>query len=300
MLGQICQITKFIFNHPLTKKNRLKAIINFISWQIAVRLLGKKVVVPWVGDSRFILGLGETGLSGNLYTGLMEYEDMFFLLHALLPEETFVDVGANIGAYTILASKVVKANSISFEPLPETVERLMDQVQINRLNDKVVIKNKGVGDTFGELFFTNKNDTINKVSLDRVSENTTKVEVTTLDIELDKNKKYFFKIDVEGFEFNVIEGGRNILASLNTSALIVELNGSGIEFGYSDDEIHQKIINLNFIPVAYNPISRLLTKIDGYNKNGGNTIYVKNIDLISERCKAASRQCIHTASDIWL
>ena len=300
MLKQLHAITKFILNHPLTKQNRPKALISFVRWQIAARLLGKKVIVPWVEDASFITAIGETGLTGNLYTGFMEYEDMLFLLHALRTDETFVDVGANIGAFTILASKVVKAKSISFEPLPETVDRLKDQIQINRINDVVSVRNKGVGDKIGALFFTNNNDTINKVSLAGDVENTTKVEVTTLDEELANNKKYFFKIDVEGFEYNVIEGGKNILSSQNTIAIIIELNGSGDEFGHSNQDIHNKIISLNFTPVAYEPLSRLLHILDSYNKNGGNTIYVKDVDLIKERCKAAPRRCVHTANDIYI
>jgi hypothetical protein len=55
-------------------------------------------MVPWVGDARFIAGLGEVGLTGNLYTGFMEYEDMLFLLHDLRATGTFVDVGASVGA----------------------------------------------------------------------------------------------------------------------------------------------------------------------------------------------------------
>lgn len=225
---------------------------------------------------------------------------MLFLLHALRPDEIFVDVGANIGAFTILASKVVKAKSISFEPLPDTVDRLKDQIQINRINNVVSVRNKGVGDKTGALFFTNNNDTINKVSLAGNVENTTKVEVTTLDEELDNNAKYFFKIDVEGFEYNVIQGGKNILSSQNTIAMIIELNGSGDEFGHSNQDIHNKIISLNFTPIEYEPLSRTIHILNSYNKNGGNTIYVKDIDLIKERCKAAPRRCVHTANDIYI
>ncbi|WP_286226974.1 MULTISPECIES: FkbM family methyltransferase [unclassified Polynucleobacter] len=300
MLKQLHEITRFILNHPLTKQNKRRALIGFLRWQIAARLLRKKVIVPWVEDASFITAIGETGLTGNLYTGFMEYEDMLFLLHALRPDEIFVDVGANIGAFTILASKVVKAKSISFEPLPDTVDRLKDQIQINRINNVVSVRNKGVGDKTGALFFTNNNDTINKVSLAGNVENTTKVEVTTLDEELDNNAKYFFKIDVEGFEYNVIQGGKNILSSQNTIAMIIELNGSGDEFGHSNQDIHNKIISLNFTPIEYEPLSRTIHILNSYNKNGGNTIYVKDIDLIKERCKAAPRRCVHTANDIYI
>lgn len=44
-----------------------------------------------------------TGATGNIYVGLHEFEDMAFLLHVLRRTDLFVDVGANIGSYTILA-----------------------------------------------------------------------------------------------------------------------------------------------------------------------------------------------------
>jgi FkbM family methyltransferase len=298
VVKELFAVTKFIAQHPLNANHRLKAASNFFRWQIGTRLLNRRVIVPWVGDSKFITGSGETGLTGNLYAGFMEYEDMLFLLHALQPTDTFVDVGANIGAYTILASKVVKSHSIAFEPLPETADRLKDQIQVNRIESIVDVRNMGVGDKKGALFFTNNNDTINKVSLAGERENTTRVEVGTLDTELAEDAQYFFKIDVEGFEYNVIEGASRIFAKANVAALIIELNGSGEEFGHSNEEIHQKLLTFNFKPIAYDPLSRTLAKLDGYNKNGGNTIYVKDIDKIAALCKSAPKRVVHTANGI--
>ena len=260
-ISQLYATAKFIAQHPLNANHKLQALTNFVKWQIATRILKKKVIVPWVEDSMFISGLGETGLTGNLYAGFMEYEDMIFLLHALQPNETFVDVGANIGAYTILASKVVKSNSIAFEPLPATAERLKDQIQINRINAAVDIRNMGVGDKEGSLFFTNNNDTVNKVSLAGEVENTTMVKVSTLDNELAKDNQYFFKIDVEGFEYNVIEGASAVLSNNNVSAIIIELNGSGEEFGHSNEDIHKKLLSFGFFAVAYEPQTRNLTGV---------------------------------------
>lgn len=300
MLQQLHSIIRFVFNHPLTKPNKLKALISLMRWQIAARLLQKKVIVPWVEDASFVAAIGESGLTGNLYTGFMEFEDMLFLLHTLSEDETFVDVGANVGAFTILASKVVKAKAICFEPLPETVNRLKTQIHVNNISDIVSVINKGVGDEKGELFFTNNNDSTNKVSLSGKAENTTKVEITTLDYELDSNEKYFLKIDVEGFEYNVIEGAKNILSSQNAIALIIEINGSGNDFGHSDQEIHNKIISLNFTPVAYEPLSRTLRVLDSYNTHGENTIYVKDVDLMRARCKVAPSRRVHTANNIYV
>jgi FkbM family methyltransferase len=281
--------------HPLNSEHKFKSLIKFIKWQLGIRLLNRKVVTPWVDDSSFICGLGETGMTGNFYTGLIEYEDMAFLLHALQPEEIFVDIGANVGAYTILASKVIGSQSIAFEPLPETIDRLKDQIQINRINSRVDIRNKGVGDKKCQLFFTNNNDTTNKVSLTGNLSNSSIVELTTLDIELDNSSTYFLKIDVEGYEFNVIEGASNLLLSDAISAVIIELNGNGLEFGFSNEIIHQKIIDFGFKPIRYNPKLRTVTESNSFNKNLGNTIYVKDIERISNLCKISDKRIIHTA-----
>ena len=295
MLKNIASIISFLFSHPLTRNHRTAAMVKFARWQIGARILGRAVIVPWVDESVFIASIGETGLTGNLYTGFMEFEDMLFLLHALRSDEVFVDVGANIGAYTILASKVVRANSISFEPLPDTAIRLQNQVQINDIREKVSIRNRGVGDRSGCLLFTNNQDTINRVSLSGVGKNTTEVPVTTLDEELEENIKYFFKIDVEGFEYNVIKGASKILSSLNAFALIIELNGSGKEYGYDDQDIHDLVVGLDFQPISYDPIQRKVKRLTTYNRNGQNTIYVKDIDAIAARCSEAPARYVHTA-----
>jgi FkbM family methyltransferase len=282
----------------MNANRKLRALSTFARWQVATRLLNGKVVVPWVGDSRLIVGLGDTGLTGNLYTGLVDYEEMLFLLHALRSTETFVDVGANLGAYTILASKVIHAQSIAFEPVPETAQRLRDQVQINRIQSTVDIRNIGVGDKSGTLQFTNDRDTMNKVSLTGQGSHTTAVAVGTLDAELPEGGQYFLKIDVEGFEYNVIEGASRTLSTQSVSAMILELNGSGAGFGHTDEETHQELLAFDFKPVAYDPLKRSLRRLSSYNQGGGNTIYVKDIELMAERCRCAPTRIVHTAGGI--
>lgn len=299
LIRELFHIIKFIILHPLNKSQKIKAVINFFKWQISTRLIKKSVVFPWVDDARLVISAGQAGLTGNLYSGFMEYEDMIFLLHALQKSETFVDVGANAGAYTVLASKVIGSNSTAFEPIPETSNLLSDQVQINRIENIVEIKNMGVGDKQDELLFTNDSGAMNRVSLNDEAENTIRIKVTTLDSELNKDTNYFLKIDVEGYEYNVIEGASDLLASNKVSAIIIELNGSGNQFGHTDIDVHKKIISYGFIPISYNPINREIDQLDDIKtKNIGNTIYIRDIDAITERCKAAPIHTIHTAAGI--
>jgi hypothetical protein len=74
--------------------------------------------------------------------------------------------------------------------------------------------------------------------------------------------------------------------------------GSGEEFGHSNEDIHKKLLSFGFVAVAYEPQTRNLTELKSYNQNGGNTIYVKDVALISKRCKSAPKRVVHTACDI--
>jgi predicted RNA methylase len=95
-----------------------------------------------------------TGATKNLYCGLDDFEDMGFLLHALRPSDLFIDIGANVGSFTVLAGAVVGASCIAIEPIFETYKKLLDNIAINRLNGRCEALNVAVGSEEGELEFT--------------------------------------------------------------------------------------------------------------------------------------------------
>jgi FkbM family methyltransferase len=271
----------------------LKCYLNLIKWQVGSRLLGCNVIIDWIDDSKLIVQKGDTGLTGNLYFGLSEFSDMMFLLHSLQENETFIDVGANLGSYSILSSKVIGSQTISFEPVAKTFERLKQQIILNEVSELVTIHNKGVGSKKEYLYFTINNDTMNKVYLDEIDEHVAKVEVTTLDSTLDENGKYFIKIDVEGFEYHVIQGGINILKNSQVSAIIVETNESSKYYGYGNQPIHNFLINLNYIPVVYDPFQKKLTILYNFNQSMGNTIYIKNYDETVSKINSSKKYLIN-------
>ena len=295
----LLRILKFIAAHPLNRGGRLSAVLKFIRYQFATYLFESKFLVNWVNDTKFIVSKGETGLTGNLYCGLMEYEDMSFLLHYLKSDDQFYDIGANVGAYTLLASGVIGAKSVSFEPLPSTYDRLIDQVKINRIEHLVVSNNSGVGNKADTLEFTNNLNCMNKVNTDPNNRDVTKVDVITLDDCYKPTNNSFVKIDVEGFEKFVLEGGCNFFSNENVSALVIELNGSGASFGVEDDDVHKIIRSFGFHPVSYEPFSRLVSPLDSFDL-GDNTIYVKDIVSAQRRVTDSESVCIRTANNLEL
>lgn len=287
MISSLKRTFGFIHKHPLAKNHLLKAYIQFLSWQIKSRLSVNLQTIKFVGETFFFAKKGLTGITGNIYTGLHEFNDMGFLLHFLRPEDTFFDVGANVGAYTLLASGVCRSNTISFEPVPTTYHILEQNIKLNKLHELVIIENKGVGNIEGNLRFTKDNDTTNHIILvDNEHQNSILVPIVCLDNYYSTNKPSLIKIDVEGFETPVLNGANRILNDLTLKAIIIELNGSGIRYGFDEQKIHTNLLNHGFLPHVYDPLKRELIKLETFGSY--NTIYLRDIEFVADRLKSAT------------
>ena len=123
---------KFITDHPLNRGQKFKSLLRFVKWQIGSRCVPGVVGYDWINGSKFLVKRGETGLTGNIYTGLHEFADMVFLLHFLRDSDLFVDIGANVGSYTILACSAVGASQVAL-PLNRFQARTSDLSRIRAL-----------------------------------------------------------------------------------------------------------------------------------------------------------------------
>jgi FkbM family methyltransferase len=278
-----------IYNHPLNKGNEIGSIWRFFKWQIASRLITYPMIYPYTQHTKLLVWRGLTAVTGNLYCGLLEYRDMAFLLHCLRAEDLFIDIGANVGAYTVLAAGEVRANTIAIEPIPETFNNLRNNIELNKLNEKVQAINVGLGGTQGILKFTKSLDTQNRVAL-ADEQDTLNVQIMRLDDIAIPQNPMLIKMDVEGFETEVIKGGGKTIA--NAKALIIELNQAGLKYGYQNIDIHQTLMAMGFLPYQYDPASRKLNQLRTFNPEH-NTLYLKDIDLITQRLQTAPQFRIH-------
>jgi FkbM family methyltransferase len=277
-----------LFQHPINKKNRFSSIVRYLKWQTGSRLLGAPVIYPWVNDCKFIVSKGDTGFTGNIYSGLHEFTDMAFLLHYLRKEDLFADIGANIGSYTILAGAVVGASTYSFEPVPATYSRLVQNIEINHLGERARSKMCAVGAKADILRFTTDHDTVNHVVADNeVAENVIEVPIDSLDNLLSDRWPNFLKIDVEGFESQVLEGAENLLRSPKVQAVIIEVNGSGNRYDIHDSEVIKKLENCGFEPHTYDPFSREIKRVDESNGYNGNIIFLNDPGTARDRVASA-------------
>ena len=277
MFTEILKTWRFICSHPLSSQNLPTALNRWLKWQIGSRILNRPVVIPFIGDSQLVVERGMTGATGNIYVGLHEFADMAFCLHLLRPDDLFVDVGANIGSYTIIASKVVGARSLALEPVPETFKRLKRNINLNDIASLVDAHCCAAGLTNGSLMFSNSLDTMNKVVNVGYSGSSVEVPVESLDFMLDKLQPTLIKIDVEGFEPAVIAGAIKTLLRDSLLAILIET---------VTPEVREILQKSGFKEFRYDPFNRELSDSEELY-SGNNYLWIRNPTQILDRCKSA-------------
>lgn len=279
-MNNLFRLVRFVWNHPLNRSARFAALGRVIRWQLAARLMPGPIALPFVNGTYLFATRGMTGATGNWYCGLHEYEDMSFVLHTLKPDDLFVDVGANIGSYSILAagggSKV-----LAIEPIPSTFRALTRNIVLNEFEKQIEAMNIGLGSEPGNLQFSADQDTVNHVLAEGESaRQIVHVPIRTLDDVLAGSEPSIIKIDVEGFETKVLEGAQKTLTNPTLRAVIMELNGSGERYGFDEEALLNSMLSFGFEACVYDPVGRqLVKKIFDYSENE-NIIFIRRLPFL--------------------
>jgi FkbM family methyltransferase len=188
--------------------------------------------------------LNEKPILDFLRTGSLYEPDVANLFVKVLGEgDVVVDVGANIGFFTVLASILVGPTGrvVAFEPSAENVERLRANLAYNDCKNVTVIE-KAVANQVGEVeLFINSGNSGGNALWDigewpgYTEENGIPVSVavpaTTLDAEWEQLRlpaPKLIKIDVEGADQRVLEGASDLLARQKPRFVVAELHPFGL------------------------------------------------------------------------
>lgn len=202
--------------------------------------------------------LARNDVQGDLvFLKSYEYKEQLFVENFLQDGMTVLDIGAHHGLYTLLASKKVGPSGkvISFEPSQRDRRTLWLHLRINRCRN-VKVETFALSDRQGkeELFIVNGRDSgCNSLRPPAVSEAvyTTFVDVVSLDHYLkEKNigKVDFVKMDAEGAELKILQGGEQTLIRDLRPVILLEMqNLRTLPWGYTTVAIYDYLSQRGYV-----------------------------------------------------
>ncbi|MBS1682687.1 MAG: FkbM family methyltransferase [Bacteroidetes bacterium] len=225
------------------------------------RSLKKIISTDWVVihnfDHNLKLKLDRSRVMGSAlyWSGLHEVREFIYLHRFLKKDMVAIDVGANLGEYTVFMAKRLGEGSVySFEPMSSTRQQLEENIKLNQFKNVVVVGH-GLSDREHQLQIHEVDDAHEGLATfylgDRKVKNSFEVQLKKLDDEIESlgiKKIDFIKIDVEGSELPALKGS---LQSINKwkPIILVEVNEPTYRAaGYSLDELQRFFSEINYKP----------------------------------------------------
>lgn len=185
----------------------------------------------------------------------------------------FLDIGANIGAYSLLVAKLDPESQVhSFEPNPAALDTLRNNIALNAVDN---IQVHAVGLSNEEATCRLYNESMAQASLHRMGQHGDYIEIQVrpLDEVLDDigvSRVDLIKIDVEGHEAAVLDGAERMFARNKRMAVIMEIDKNAALTG-SRDQLFRRMLDMGFS--AYMPkgfprgMKEVKTLPEGYEDN---------------------------------
>ncbi|MFH1457235.1 MAG: FkbM family methyltransferase [Patescibacteria group bacterium] len=192
-----------------------------------------------------------------LFTRNFENETINMLIKYLRSGMNIIDIGANVGLYSIIAGKIIgtKGKIWAFEPSSDTIEKFKKNVILNKL-ENIKIEKCALGDEDDQMIelvleqgfgdghrYLNKDFKKNK----NIQEHE-KIKVIKLDTyfkDREKEKIDLVKIDVEGSELHVLKGAHEIIKNNANIVIIFEhAPDTFSRYGYFSKDVMDYLNNL--------------------------------------------------------
>ena len=183
---------------------------------------------------------------------------------AIKTGDTCWDIGANLGLYTKALSELVGKNGFvrAFEPHPKTFNNLKKIIK----NVNTEIHNIGFGDSKEKVRFSDLEDhTINSIVDTSYTGKYLEVEITTIDkviVEKNWEAPNIIKIDVEGFELEIMKGMSSTLYNKNLRFILIEIHHKIMENRKIKNGAHQiqKLLENAGFDISWIDPSHLIAK----------------------------------------
>lgn len=228
----------------------------------------------WADDMIYFLGTYE-----NFCTKTIE--------KYIKPGDVCLDVGANIGWYSTLFSKIVGAKGTvhSFEPVPQTFAELKKNIGLNGSPSNTFLNNFGLGDEekFSEIYLFDEMPSGHASLAPRANKTAQAIpiQIKTLDSYLTEHeieRVDFVKVDIEGAELMFLEGARRLFKQKMPPVIFMEMAlETTHEFNYKPNQLIEFIrARADYDFFALDEKAERLISIEGFSDNeiGANVLCV--------------------------
>lgn len=276
------QPLRWLAQHPVFQKHPLRTSGRWLYWQIRQRVTRRPLKMGFINGSLLEVHAHE-GLTGYWYVTFPDFDEQVFLLRFLQSGDVFFDIGANAGAYSIQAASA-GCRVVAMEPVPKPFDRLMANIFLNEASGKIKALPMAVGEVEGRASITTDFGTGNHLTTATQSGNVVNVDVTTLNrLGLTEGMPSFIKIDVEGYEPEVIRGGREVLRSPGLVGLLLETFRSHNWQSPKFREMEAILAEHGFLPFDYEAHHNRLIPLKTESEGGNNTFYIRDLALVKQR-----------------
>lgn len=200
---------------------------------------------------------GESGGRRMYYFGDFENEQVDTFLSLVDEKSILYDIGANIGYYSLLATKK-GATAYAFEPSPQILPWLDENIQLNKMESRVTVVKEAVSDRDGEITFyphREGNFGVGKIFEDKTPATRSAsappviVKTRTLDHFAEQLgvRPNLIKMDIEGAEYFILNNPPALLRGDNAPTLFIEFHPDAIvALGGSTEALMQGLINIGY------------------------------------------------------
>jgi len=198
---------------------------------------------------KYVLDLTDHVMRQIYLKGVYERNTMRHLIKLARPDMTFMDVGANIGAYTLTMAKHLKQGKvISFEPNPRTINYLQRNIDLNGFKN-IRIVDVGLSDKEEEVTLYTSSLTTASINKGKNTSEVEQIKLTTLDKFCSENNISsidLIKIDIEGHEAKCLKGAEQMIAKSKEMVLIMEIDDNCKAVGLEKNELFHSITDKGF------------------------------------------------------
>jgi FkbM family methyltransferase len=272
-------IQKISFGYGFGKNPIIKKILKNLEKSLKTEfsiIQGSKMYLD-PGDS---LDLSINGVYGELDTKIIRDN--------IKEGDIVIDVGANIGYYTLIFAQLVGASGkvFAFEPEPKNFEILKKNIEVNNYQN-IIAEQKIVSDESGmvKLFIAEKGIVGHRLQQKTDSQKFIEVESILLDNYL-KNlnlseKINFIKIDVEGAEVKVLEGSKIMIEKSDQLKIFTEFNREDIKkYDYNPEYLLSFLIKNKFNFFLPNYKTNTIIKTDKNTLLSSDELLKENLNIL--------------------